>query len=183
MFEGGGESRAGVAAEALCAGAGDGGDEVGLEIDAADAVVAGVCDVEAGAVEGKAEGCGELRAGGGAAVAGGAESTGAGDGGDDTGDGIDAADAIVVGVGDEEIAGGVEGDGVGRVKLGAGRGAAIAGEALSAASGDGGEGAGWVEATDGVVTGFGEEEIALGVIGEAERLEERDGPGGTGGGG
>lgn len=86
---------------------------MGGEIDATDAVVAGVRDVEAGGVEGEAGGRGELGADGRAAIAPCTKDTGAGEGRDDAGGAVDDADAVVVGVCDEEVAGGVEGESVG----------------------------------------------------------------------
>ena len=114
-----------VAGEALCAGAGDGGDDAGGGVDLADAVVAGVGEVEvAGGVEGEGGGEIELGGGGEGVVAGEAGDAGAGDGGDDAGGEVEFADAVVVGVGDVEIVRGVEGQALGGVECGGGGGAA-----------------------------------------------------------
>ena len=64
-------------------------------------------------------------------VAGEALSAGAGDGGDDSGGG-DFADAVVAGVGEVEVVGGVEGEGGGEVELGGGGEGVVAGEAWGA---------------------------------------------------
>ena len=74
-------------------------------------MVFGVGYVEvAGGVDGEAAGEGEGCVGGGAVVS--AVGCGAGscDGGDDAGSGVDATDAVVVGVGQVEVAGGVGGE-------------------------------------------------------------------------
>ncbi len=61
-------------------------------------------------VDGEAVREGESGGGCGGGVAGEARDAGAGDGGDDAGGGVDAADAVVVGVGEVEVVGGVEGE-------------------------------------------------------------------------
>ena len=91
--------------------AGYGGDDAGGGVDAADAMVGGVGEVEvAGGVDGEAVRKGESGGGGGAVVSGEGWSAGTGDGGDDAGGGVDAADAVVVGVGEVEVVCGVEGE-------------------------------------------------------------------------
>ena len=116
-----------VAAEAGNTGAGDRGDDPGAGGDPADAVVTGVRDEEvARSVDGDAGRVPELRAGGGAPVAEEARTAGAGERGDDAGAGRDPADAVVRRVRDEEVAGGVDGDRVGKVQHGMGCRAAVA---------------------------------------------------------
>ena len=151
-----------VAGEALGSVACDGGDDAGGGVDAADAVVGGVGDVEiAGGVEG--DGSGEVELGGGCGGVVSAEAGGgSGDGGDDVGGEVYGADAVVVGVGDVEGGGG-EGEALWGVELGGGGGAVVAGEALGAGSGDGGDVAEGVDLADDVVAGFGDVEIAGGV--------------------
>ena len=102
--------------------------------------------------------------GGGAVVAGEAWSAGSGDGGDGAGREVEFADAVVVGVGDVEVVCGVEGQALRGVELGGGGGAVVAGEALGAGAGDGGDCAGGVYFADDVVGGLGDVEIALGVV-------------------
>ena len=55
---------------------------------------------------------------------------------------VELADAVVVGVGEVEIVDGVEGEALRGVELGGGGGAVVAGEALCAGAGDGGDVAG-----------------------------------------
>ena len=68
-----------------------------------------------------------------------------------------------MGVGDVEVVGGVEGEALRGVELGGGGGAVVAGEALGAGAGDGGDVAEGVDLADDVVAGLGDVEIALGV--------------------
>ena len=69
-----------------------------------------------------------------------------------------------MGVGDVEVVGCIEGQALGRVELGGGGGAVVAGEALRAGAGDGGDLAEGVDLADDVVAGFGDVEVALGVV-------------------
>ena len=104
----GGGGRAAVAAIAAASVAGDGGDDARAGVDLADAVVAGVGDEQVAAgVHRNADGIVQLGGGGRPAVAAIARSSVAGDGGDDARGGVDLADAVVVGVGDEQVAAGV----------------------------------------------------------------------------
>jgi hypothetical protein len=142
--------------------------------DAADCVVAGVGDVEvAGAIAGEAERKVETRGGADpVGRSGGAER--AGNRGDDTGR-RDAADGVVVGVGDVEVAGVVAREALRiietRVCPRAVHRARRAGRA-----GYGRDLAGRGDAADGVVVEVGDEEVAGGVEGQAAR------PGEVGGG-
>ena len=107
--EGGGSGGASVTREGLGAVAGDGGDDAGDGVDAADALVGGVREVKVSAgVEGEAVREGEGGAGRSGGVAGKGWSAGTSDGGDYAGGGVDAADAVVVGVGEVEVVCGVE---------------------------------------------------------------------------
>ncbi len=144
-------------------------------VDLADAMVAGVGDVEVFCwIEGEGRGEVELGGGGGGVVAGEAGG-GSRDGGDDAGGEVEFADAVVVGVGDVEVVCGVEGEALGGVECGGGGGAAVAGEALCAGAGDGGDVADGVDLADDVVGGLGEVEIAGGVEDDGGGKDERDG--------
>src|SRR6202042_2392064 len=108
---------------------------------------------------------------GGAAAGGG----GVDDGGDDAGRG-DLADGVVEGVSDEQVAGAVDGDALRVVQLGAGGGAAVAGESAEPVAGlVGGEVAGHggddpglgVDPADDVVGRVGDIQVAVGVHREA----------------
>ncbi|NYF89820.1 hypothetical protein HDF08_001887 [Edaphobacter lichenicola] len=124
--EGCGRRGSGVAGEAGQASAGDGGDQAGAGGDLADAVVVGVGKVEiAGGVDGNARGRVDGSGEDGGPVAGVALRACAGDGGDETSAGIDAADAVVRGVGEIEVAGGVDGESGGEVELGGEGGGAV----------------------------------------------------------
>src|SRR5207248_1789328 len=102
---------AAVATKGRLAAAGDSADGAGGGVEAAHPAVQPVGDVEiAGAVEHYAVGLVERRPGGGAAIAGIALFAIAGDGGDDAARRIDAADAVVEGVGEIEVGGAVKGD-------------------------------------------------------------------------
>ena len=88
----------------------------------------------------------------------------AGDGGDHAGGKIHLADPVVVGVGDEEVPGGVHRDTCGVVQFGGGGLAAIAAVAWGPIAGDGGDHAGGViHLADPVVAGVGDEEVPGGV--------------------
>ncbi len=78
----------------------------------ADSVVVGVCEGELVCGEDGGTGGVEGGGGGGSGVAGEALRAGAGDSGNDAGGGVDAADAVVGGVGEVEVAGGVDGQAV-----------------------------------------------------------------------
>src|ERR1700733_9901075 len=152
--------------------------------DFGDLAVGGVGDVEVvgAGVDRDPVGGVELGRGGGLAAAlaagrGGAAGGGGGvdDGGDAPGRG-DFADGVVEGVGDEQVAGAVDGDALGVVEAGGGGGAAVAGEAAEAVAGlvggvvagDGGDDPGLgVDPADDVVGRVGDVEVALRVDGEA----------------
>ena len=96
----------------------------------AHAAIQAVGEVEVAlAVEGEAVRLVQVSPGGGAAVAGEALGAVAGDRGDHLGPGIDPADAVVVGVGEGQVARAVEGDVEGRVERGLGGGSPVSGEA------------------------------------------------------
>jgi hypothetical protein len=166
--ERGGGGGAVVAGEALGAVTSDGGDDAGGGIDAADAVVGGVGEVEvAGGVDGEALWEREGGADGRVGVAGEPEGASTGDGGDDAGTGGNAADEMVVGVGEVEVVGGIEGKALRRVDGGLDSGAVVAGDSLCAGTGDGGdETSGGGYATNAVVGGVGKVEVADGVESE-----------------
>ena len=89
--------------------------------------------------------------------------------------GCDLADAVVVGVGEVEVVGGVEGQAGWGVDGGGEGGAVVACVGLGAVSGDGGDGAGGeVELADAVVVGVGDIEIRR-VGGEGGREAELGG--------
>ena len=96
----------------------------------------------------------------------------AGNGSDDScGDG-DFADAVVAGVGEVEVAVGIERQGRGEVELGGGGKRVVTGEA-GGGTGDGGDDAGGeVEFADSVVVGVGDIEIVCAVESEALRRVE-----------
>src|SRR5208283_1747685 len=117
--------QAAVAAEAGAAGTGDGGDDAGAVNHLADVIDGGggLGDVNVVAgVDRHAHWVDELGSGRQAAVAAGAA---AGDGRDDAGGVVDLADARVAGIGDEEIAAGVDRHTVG-LELGGSSQAAVA---------------------------------------------------------
>ena len=171
-----------VAGEALRSGAGDGGDDASGGIDAADAVVAGVGEVEiVCGVEGERSGKVELSGGGEGVVAGEAGGR-AGDGGDDASGEVQFADAVVVGVCNVEIAGAavpvIEGEALWRIECGGSGGAIVAGEALRAGAGDGGDLPVGVDFADVVVSGFGDIEVAGGIEDDRGGQEKGDGESG-----
>ena len=84
---------------------------------------------------------------------------------------------MVVGVCNVEVVGCVENEALGRVKLGSGGWACVAGPALGAGTGDGGEDASGVEFADDVVGCLCDLEIALGVEDDGGGKEKRSGGG------
>ena len=165
----GGGGGALVATKAGNTGAGKRGDDpVGRH--PADAVVRGVGDEEiARGVYGDAGRGLELGGSRQAAVATEAGPTGAGDGRDDPGVGRHPADAVVVGVGDEEVARGVHGDAGRGLELGGGRQAVVAEEAGSAGAGDRADVPARRDLADAVVVGVGNEKVTRGVDGDTGR--------------
>ena len=179
--EGCGDGRSGIAGKLLDAVARDRGDVSADCIDAADAVVEAVGDVEvAGAVEGKPARHGEGGGRSSSAVSGASGETGAGDRADDAGGGVDDSDALIVGVGDVEATGAIDGEpGWGVDGGGSGR-TVIAGEELQAIAGDGGDAAGGCgQLADAVIAGVGDVEIPGGVEGERGGIPELSGSGRT----
>src|SRR5439155_134534 len=136
----------------------------------ADAVVRGVGDEEiARGVYGDAGRGLELGGSRQAAVATEAGPTGAGDGRDDPGVGRHPADAVVVGVGDEEVARGVHGDAGRGLELGGGGGAAVV-DGVTPAAGDGRDDpAPSRHLADAVVRRVRDEEVARSVDGDTGR--------------
>src|SRR5947207_11528967 len=95
----------------------------------------------------------------------------AGYGGDDSGGGVHAADAAVVGVGDEEVAVGVQGHARGMVQRSNGGKAAIPAEGKSTIAGDSGnDSSGSIHTADAAVLRVGDEEIAVAIKGDFARL-------------
>src|SRR5208282_4767428 len=106
----------------------------------ADDMVKGVGDVEVAAgVHRHAIGVVEFGGGGGAVVAAVARGAVARDGGDHPCAGVHLADAVVLGVGDEDVAAGVHRHAIGVVEFGGGGGAVVAAVACGAVAGDGGD--------------------------------------------
>src|SRR5207253_1188676 len=79
------------------------------------------------------------------------------------------ADAVVVGVGDEEVARGVHGDAGRGLELGGGRQAVVAEEAGSAGAGDRADVPARRDLADAVVVGVGNEKVTRGVDGDTGR--------------
>ena len=103
----------------------------------------------------------------------------AGNGSDDSCGGGDFADAVVAGVGEVEVAVGIERQGRGEVELGGGGERVVTGEA-GCGTGDGGNDAGVeVEFADSVVVAVGDVEIVYSVESEALRRVECGGDGGA----
>ena len=160
----------------MCAVACDGCDDASGGIDSTDAVVAGVGEVEvACGVEGESGGKVELSGGCESVVAGEARSTGSCNRGDDARGEVEFADAVIVGVGEVEVAGGVEGEALGGVECGGDGGAIVAREALCAGAGDSADLAEGVDFADVVVGCLGDVEIAGGVEDDCRGKDEGDG--------
>src|SRR5262249_4968092 len=135
--------RSAVAAVAGRAGAGDGEDVAGRLHDLADAIIAGVGDVDvAAAVHGHAVRAIQHGGRGGAAVATAAGRAGAGDGEDGAGGLHDFANAVRGGVGDEEIAAGIDRHALRRSNPGRGGRSAVAAVGRGAVARDGDDDAG-----------------------------------------
>ena len=106
--------------------------------DGTDPLIFEVGDIEtAGGIDGSLRRAEKLCVRGGTSVAAEARCAGAGDGGDDP-VGRDAADAVVHGVGDVEVAGGIESHTARSVQLRRRGGSAIPAEAVNAGARDGG---------------------------------------------
>src|SRR5439155_14743476 len=98
--------------------------------------------------------------------------------GDDSGSGVHAADPAVVGVGDEEVAVGVQCNARGVIQRSSGGKAAIPAEGKSTIAGDSGnDSSGSIHAADAAVLRVGDEEIAVGIQGDFAR-EIQPGAGG-----
>ena len=78
----------------------------------------------------------------------------------------DLADAVVTGVGDVQVAGGIHGDAVGIIQLGAGGRAAVAADSLDPVSRHGGDHP-IRDLADAAVTGVGDVQVAGGIHGDA----------------
>src|SRR5581483_8617291 len=173
---------AAVTAEARHRRPGQAGDDP-AGVDLADAVDLRLGDVElAGGTPGKCAGFRQLGVDGRSAVAVAALRPRPHHGGDDP-VGVDLPDAVVGGVGDIEVAGGVVDDALRIVELGLEGRAAVAGEvvgALVAAAGDDGrrhtghrrDGAAGIDHPDDLVEGIGDVHVAGGVEGHHAGLEE-----------
>ena len=136
--------------------------------DLAHAVIAEFGNVQiAGRIHRHAEGQVELRAACRAAVA--AETRGAAAGDRRNGAARDLAHAMVLRVGDIEIARGIDGQPLRTVELGAGRRAAVAGGTGGAGAGEGGDHALAIHAPHHVVRSVRDIRIARGIHGDAER--------------
>ena len=123
--------------------AGDGDDVAGRLDHLADHVVATVGDEQvARGVDGEAAGAVQLGGGRGSVVAAVTGGAVAGDGDDVAGRLDHLADHVVVRVGDEQVARGVDGEADGAVQLGGGRGPVVAAVTGGAVAGDGDDVAG-----------------------------------------
>ena len=163
-LDGGGGGDPSVAGVVRVAVAGHGGDDA-FGGDFADAAVEPVGDVQvAGLVRGQPGGVEEARAHGRITVAG-VPFAAAGHRGDDAA-AVHLAHALAPFFGDEEIALGVEGDAGGQIERGAGGRSALAGIAVQAVSGHGGDSAPGIHAADAAVAGIGDVEVAVRVEGE-----------------
>src|SRR5581483_11825072 len=168
--------RAAVAGEARLPGAGEGRDDPGAGVDAPDPVHLRFGE-EDGAVGGQGHraGFGQPGPGGRAAVAALARLAGAGDRADDPRAGVDDADLVVAGVGDDEVPGPVEDDALRPVDRGLVGRAAVAAVAVVAALADDrrDDVGGVVDPADDVVGGVGHQQVAVGRhgggVGAAER--------------
>ena len=163
--------RAAIAGVGLSAVAGYGID--GCTGDLADAMVVGVGDIDVvAAVDGDRGGITQCRSGGGRAVAGEARITGSRDRAD-----VAAAyftNAVVMRVGDVNVAVGVHGHAVGRVEHCAAGRRAIAAKALRAASSNCAHQAIHIHFEDAVVVRIGDEQVARRIEGHSSRHGKRD---------
>ena len=88
----------------------------------------------------------------------------------------DLADHVVVTVGDEQVARGIDGDAAGVVQLGGGRGSVVAAVTGGAVAGDGDDVAGRLDhLADHVVADVGDEQVARGVDGDADGVVQLGG--------
>ncbi len=147
---------------------GDGGDISG-RIDAADAVIAGIGNINIAAAR---VDCGwpvEFGCGSRGAITGKSGGAGAGDSGNDAG-GADLADALVAGIGDVNRPDAVDEDPGGRVEFGCSSRGAITGKSGGAGAGVGGNRvARAIDAADAVVAGIGDIDCTAGITGDARR--------------
>src|SRR5207247_2605584 len=149
--------------------AGYGGDDPGLGIHLADAIVTGIGKEEiAGGVDSQTWWKTKPSRRGRPAIPGISGLAIAGYGGDDPGLGIHLADAIVTGIGKEEIAGGVDGQTSWIIKLSRRGRPAISGISTLAIAGYGGDDPGLgIHLADAIVTSIGNEKVAGGVDGHS----------------
>jgi hypothetical protein len=164
---------AGAVGEPTDAGTGEGGDDAG-GCDFADAIVDLVGDVEVAASV-NSDRVRAVELGGGAGAVGEPGDAGPGEGGDDAG-GCDFADGMVVGVGDVDVAGCIDGDPVRAVELGAGAGAV--GWPGGAGPGEGGDVAGGCDFADAVIALVANVEVAVSI--DRHPCREAELGGGTG---
>ena len=151
--------------------AGDGGDTAG-RIDAADAVIAGIGNINIAAAR---VDCGwpvEFGTGCRGAITGKSGGAGAGDSGNDA-SGADLADAMVAGIGDVHRSDAVDEDPGGRVEFGTGCRGAITGKSGGAGAGVGGNRVvSGIYAADAVVAGIGDIYRTASIAGDAHRQVE-----------
>src|SRR5882762_3744967 len=160
---GGDGGRATIAAETALAVACKRGDDSRGGIHAADAFVIQVSDEEIPtSIHANSDGKPEGRGRGRTTIAAEGKLPVAGNGGNGSGGSIHATDAAIVGVGNEEVAVGVQGDSVGMVQRGSRGRAAIPAKGKSTVAGDGGYDAGGsIYAADAPILRVGDEEIAV----------------------
>ena len=141
--------------------------------DLADAMVVGVGDIDvAAAIDGDRGGITQQSRGGRRAVAGEARNAASGDGTDVAA--AHLADAIVVGVGNIDVAAGVHGHAGGRIEQRASGRAAIAAKALRTGAGNGADQAFQIHFENHVVAGVGDEQISSRVEGYPAGQREGD---------
>src|SRR5439155_994195 len=125
----------------------------------------------------RASGAAESGGGGGAAVAGKSAHAGAGESGDRPA-GRHAPDPIALELGDQDAPVRGHRHALGAVESGGGGGAAVAGEAVNAGAGDGGDNPAGRHAPDQIVFGVGDEEAPVG--GHRDRIGGVESGGGGG---
>ena len=164
-----------IAAVTCHAGTGDRGDDARSGAHLAHNIVPGVGDVQVVCrVEGQAFGQGQGRVSGGSTISAISLVRGyAGYRGDDLGHRVDAADGVIAGIGEVQVAGAIQHDACGRVDLGRGRQSSIARVARASCATHGGdEPGGRIHTADTVVTRVGKIDVAGGVRHDAHRQED-----------
>src|SRR5208282_882083 len=170
-----------VAAVTSFAVTGDGDDVAGRLDHLTDSVVETVGKEHvAGGVDGDAAGAVQLGGGRGAVVAAVTSFTVTCDGDDVAGRLDHLADHVIVKVGDEQVARGVDGDVAGVIQFGGGRGAVVAAVTGFAVACDGDDVAGRLDhLADHVIVKVGDEQVARGVDGHATGIVQLGGGGGS----